>query len=508
MDLTPILVGVGQVTEKGVDPAQAMGPVEMMVEAAGRAANDAGLGRKRLADIDLLVAIKSVVEVLEVDDIRNMIENPPEALAGRIGAARAKKFLSATGGNTPQMLVNQIAQRISEGRAGTALLAGAEALETLSKAIQSGLDRNWHIPSRSNPRLWSPEREGASGLEIRHDLYLPANVYPLFENALRHHCGRSVKAHQQYLGRLFSRFTEVAEKNPFAWFRTRRSAEEIAVPSDGNRFIAFPYTKRMNAMIKVNQAAALIMTSVENARRMGIDPSQWIYLNGCAEATDIWHVSQRINYHTSPAIALAGQKALAMAGCSIDDIAFFDLYSCFPSAVQIARDMLGVKEDDPRPLTVTGGLPYHGGPGNNYSMHAIAAMVQKLRKHPDKTGLVTANGWYITKHAVGIYSARPNTGPWQRENPETYQKELDALARPEVAENPSGRGRIETYTVVYNRDGTPGAGIVIGRQTDRKRFVAVTPPDRQLLEDFTTRDPIDTWGMLRQQDQLNVFSPE
>ena len=264
----------------------------------------------------------------------------------------------------------------------------------------------------------------------------------------------------------------------------------------------------MNAMIKVNQSAALIMTSVDNARRMGIDPSRWIYLNGCAEATDHWHVCHRINYYSSPAIAMAGKKALAMARCTIDDIGYFDLYSCFPSAVQIARDMLGVEEDDPRPLTVTGGLPYHGGPGNNYTMHAIAEMVQKLRNQPGKMGLVTANGWYITKHAIGIYSSRPNQNPWQRENPEIYQKALDAQPHPEVAEAPLGKGQIETYTVVYDRDGTPGAGIVIGRLADNRRFIAVTPRDRQLLESLTTSDPVGIWGSIRQKDRLNLFSPE
>ena len=506
-DLTPILVGVGQVIEKGVDPAEAMGPVELMAEAAGRAADDAGVGREKLADLDLLVAVKSVVDVLTVNGILNPIQNPPEALAQRLGAHQARQYITATGGNTPQMLVNQTAQRIAQGRVRLALFAGAEALDTMARSLQTGLQRDWTIPSNSDPEMLSPERDGTNAMEKAHGLYLPANTYPLFENALRGYYGRTIEDHQAKLGQLFSRFTEVAANNPYAWFPIQRRAEEIAVPSPANRYVAFPYTKRMTAMIKVNQSAALIMTSVGFAREMGIDASRWIYLNGCADANDHWHVTERVNYYSSPAIAAAGKKALAMAGVTIDEIDFLDLYSCFPSAVQISRDMLGIIENDPRHLTLTGGLPYHGGPGNNYAMHAIAAMVDKLRNNPGKKGLVTANGWYITKHSIGIYGTEPNIKPWCREAPSSYQAGIDAQPHPEVVGTPSGTGIVETYTVIYDRDNEPNQGIVIGRLKDGRRFLANTPQDRTLLENLTTRDTIGIAGHIRRQKNLNIFSP-
>src|SRR5690606_18969108 len=106
-------------------------------------------------------------------------------------------------------------------------------------------------------------------------------------------------------------------------------------------------------------------------------------------------------------------------------IDFFDLYSCFASAVQIGCAELGLSEDDPRGLTVTGGLPYFGGPGNNYVTHSISEMMRRLRANPGKFGMVTANGNYVTKHSFGIYSTEPVQGTWQRENPATLQAELD-----------------------------------------------------------------------------------
>jgi acetyl-CoA C-acetyltransferase len=261
-------------------------------------------------------------------------------------------------------------------------------------------------------------------------------------------------------------------------------------------------------MINVNQSAALIMTSVGHAREMGIDESRWVYLNGCADATDIWYITDRLNYFSSPAIAVAADQAMAMAGCTIEDIDFFDLYSCFPSAVQITRDMLGIHETDPRQLTVTGGLPYHGGPGNNYVMHAIAAMVEKLRNNPNKKGLVTANGWYITKHAIGIYSTEPNKMPWQREDPVSYQRNIDSQPHPESLPEPSGQGTIETYTVIYDREGEPVQGIIIGRLSGGKRFIANTPGDRNLLENMASSDALGRQGHIRQKKGLNIFSPE
>jgi acetyl-CoA C-acetyltransferase len=506
-DLTPILVGAGQVIEKGVDPAEAMGPVELMAEAARRAADDAGIGKEKLAGLDFLVAVKSVLDVLTVNGIPNPIQNPPEALAERLGAHQARQYISPTGGNTPQMLVNQTAQGIADGQIRFALFAGAEALDTMARSLQVGLKRDWTIHSSRAPELLCPERDGTNEMEKAHGLYLPTHTYPLFENALRNYYGRTIEDHQAKLGQLFSRFTEVAANNPYAWFPVQRRAEEIAISSPNNRYVAFPYTKRMTAMIKVNQSAALIMTSVDFARQMGIDASRWIFLNGCGDANDHWYVTERVNYCASPAIATAGQKALAMAGVSIDEIDFLDLYSCFPSAVQISRDMLGINENDPRHLTVTGGLPYHGGPGNNYSMHAIAAMVDKLRNNRGKKGLVTANGWYITKHSLGIYGTEPNIRPWCREAPSAYQPAIDAQPHPEVVNPPAGTGTVETYTVIYDRNNEPNQGIIIGRLQNGRRFIANTPQDRTLLENFTTRDAIGISGQVHQQKNLNIFSP-
>jgi acetyl-CoA C-acetyltransferase len=186
---------------------------------------------------------------------------------------------------------------------------------------------------------------------------------------------------------------------------------------------------------------------------------------------------------------------------------YFDLYSCFPCAVQIGRDMLGVAEDDPRPLTVTGGLPYHGGPGNNYTVHGIANMMKQLRATPGAKGLVSGVGWYMTKHAIGICSTEGKPGIWTRPPPQTYQAELERAPHPELVMEPSGKAVIETYTVLHDRDGQPTKGIVIGRLQDGRRFVANTPEDRSVLEALMVCEAIGTAGIVSSIKGLNRFDP-
>jgi acetyl-CoA C-acetyltransferase len=262
----------------------------------------------------------------------------------------------------------------------------------------------------------------------------------------------------------------------------------------------------MNAIMAVDQAAAVVMMSVEKARELGVPENKWVYLHGSGDANDLWYLTERQNFHSSPAIRTMGQKAFAQADWSIDEIEIMDLYSCFPSAVQIGMKELGIATDDPRALTVTGGLPYFGGAGNNYVMHSIATMVEKLRAKPGAKGMCTSNGYYVTKHGIGLYSTTPTVGKWQRENPANYQKSLDAMDHPRVEEKPDGSAKIETYTVMHGRNG-PEFGIVMGRlDADGARFVShVTEPAG--VHSLMDQDSLGRPGRVATTDTgLNIFT--
>ena len=494
----PVIVGAGQLTNhpKAID--QTLEPLAMMERVAREAENDAGAP----------ALLEKVDSVQIVNFMSWSYADAPRMLAQRIGAEPNHTVYSSIGGETPQRLVNETAQAIVGGRIDIALLAGAEALE--SRRLARKLEAQLAWSQRGTPqRMDGENRPGFNEVEARHGATMPTRVYPLFENAIRARLGLSIEAHQNRLGELCSRFAAVAANNPYAWFQVEHSPEEIVSVRADNRMVGFPYPKLMNAIIETDQAAALIMTGSRTARELGIPEDHWVYLRGCGDATDKWFVSERLNYHSSPAIRAATQRALGMAGIPLDDVARFDLYSCFPSAVQMGLDALGLRPDDPRPLTVTGGLPYAGGPGNNYVMHSIATMIQHLRESAGEYGLVTGLGWFATKHSAGVYSTRPRDGEWKRTPPTMDQRQVDAMESPPFVEPAEGEATIETYTVVFNRDGEPEQGIVIGRLDNGsgERFFANTPPNRDLMLAMTREEFVGRLGSVRTEDGRNVFEP-
>jgi acetyl-CoA C-acetyltransferase len=481
---TPVLVGGAQFTQRTARegrPAESLSPVEMMTRVAREAFADTGAEVASALDTVAVVRFTADSPGDQGRLPKRMFRNPPLSVAHALGIVPRRTLYTATGGNTPQWLVNRTADEIARGACEAALLCGAEYIASMLAAARQGHDLRWGDDPGSDPEEIGDARAGTNDYEARHGLRFPVNVYPLFENALRGRSGRTPDAHLEWLGAFFSPFSKVASENPYAWFPTWRSPQEIATPSEKNRFVGFPYTKYLNAVIEVDQAAAVVMTSVAKARALGIPESKWVYLHGCGDANDIWHVSERVDFHSSPAIREIGRRAFAMAGRTVADMDFLDLYSCFPSAVEIGCAELGIATDDPRGLTVTGGLPYFGGAGNDYVMHSIVTMMGRLRARPGAFGLCTGNGWYVTKHSAGIYATTPKEGPWQRDDPKSTQKVIDAMAHPEVIEQPSGRATVETYTVVTDRRGKR-FGIVVGRDAEGRRFLAHTPDDDATLD--------------------------
>jgi len=508
-DSTPILIGAGQFTEKNSPAVDAHPPMGIAAQAAKVALQDTGIAETLIPEIDTIAVVRIFSDSTNRPRMSNPFgraENPPRAVARRLGADPVNAIYSHMGGNTPQKLINEMAQRIVAGDVSVVLLTGAEAIKTAQNALRANIDLNWQeedegsLEDRGNGEpLFTPH-------EFAHGIGVPTQTYPLFENAIRGIQGSSVEEHMLTMGKLFAAFTKVSAANPFSFYGTQRSAMELATVTEENRYISFPYPKLMNARDAVNQGAAVILTSVGKARKLGIVPSKWVFLHGCAEANDKINVSERVNYHSSPAMKVNADKAFAMAGKSITDMDFIDIYSCFPAAVEVACSALKLGYDDSRGLTLTGGLPFFGGPGNNYSMHAIATLVPLLRRKPGSYGLITANGGYLSKHAMGIYSAEPFMGGWARECPRAYQGAIDAMASPGFTESPVGEASIETYTVRFNRQG-PEQGIIIGRLQDSGlRFLANTASDDLTLKNLLCQEGLGRVGTVSGRDGINRFT--
>jgi len=492
----PVIIGVAQHCDRSRDPGRSLEPLAMMELVARRAAEDAGrpglLGR-----LDAL---------LVVNVISRSYEDAPGMLARRLGAAPALTYYSAIGGETPQRLVNQVCERIVRGQARMALIVGAEAMASLMAARRMGVELPW-TPRATPRRIDDEPRPGHSELEGRYGASLPIRVYPLFENAMRAHMGLSLEEHRRRLGLLCARLAEVAARNPYAWFPVARTAEEITTVSPQNRMVCFPYPKLMNAIMEVDQAAALIVASVEAARELGVPEERWVYVWSGAHLADRWFHSERPCYYRSLAQEIVLRRALELAGLGVDDVDMFDFYSCFPSAVEGAMEALGLGLDDPRPLTLTGGLPYAGGPGNNYCSHSIAAAVERLRREREKRALVTGMGWYFTKHAAGVYSGRPPPSAYRPYRPEADAALIEAQESPRLVAEAEGPCTVETYTVAFGRDGEPEEGIVVGRLADGSRFLARAEGDRELLWEMCRREMVGERGRVRHDAAAgNVFS--
>lgn len=492
---TPVLVAGAQLLQRDVPPAEALSPSGMLERVARGLADDAGVPERALGEVDTI----AVVAGLGVTS-----RNPARALAGALGARPAREMLTATGGEMAVHAVDHFACEIRRGAVRSVLLAGAHNLRTLRRARKEGVALEKAAEPNGEPQLFGENRPGNTDEEKAYGLDRPSSVYPLFENALRARRGLDLETHRERMGALMSRFTRVAESNPQAWFPVFRSPEEITTPTASNRMVAFPYTKYLNAVMETDQAAGVWMMSAAAARAYGIPEERWIHpWGGGAAAEQAWFPSERPDFADCPALARAVRCALARSGVELGEIGAFDFYSCFPVAVEMACWLLGLAEDDPRGLTVTGGLPYAGGPGNNYTLHALAAMLERLRGAPGTLGLVTGNGWYLTKHSAIVLSSAP---PPAAGAPAAVPEPEDA---PAVTVHPrvSGPAHVVTYTVLYGRDGAPVRGIVIGRAGSGERFLANLPDDRGLLEAFVARERVGTAGRVASVEGRHRFEP-
>jgi acetyl-CoA C-acetyltransferase len=489
---TPVVVGVGQSSERIEDAGyRRRSPVELAADAARQALSDTGADATAVATaVDTIAGTRQFEN--SVPGARAPLgrsDNFPRSVAGRIGASPRRAILEVSGGQSPQHLVNELAATIATGGAEVALIVGAEAIST-AEALAKAPDRpDWseHVDGNLEDRGY-----GLAGLlsmyQASHGLTGAPEMYALLENARRARLEMSRADYAASMGRLFEPFTRVAAKNPHASAPVERSAAELVTPTEANRPIADPYTRYVVAREKVNQGAAVLLMSVGAARRLGVPEDRWVFLHGHAD-TQEKALLDRPDLGRAPAHLAAARHALEVAGIGVDDIATFDLYSCFPVAVSVVADGLGLAADDPRGLTLTGGLPFFGGAGNNYSMHGIAETVQRARSAPGTFGFVGANGGMLSKYSVGVYSTAP--APWRADRSSAVEAELAVVPPVPSVQQADGWATVETFTVKVARDGRR-TGIVVGRlEATGERFLARTEDgDDEALGLLASEQPV------------------
>jgi acetyl-CoA C-acetyltransferase len=503
---TPVVVGAGQAAERlGAPGYRRRSPVDLAADAARAALADTGGDAAAIAAaIDTVAGIRQFeISSPGAHAPLGRSDNYPRSVAGRIGAAPRRAILDVVGGQGPQHLVSELAAVIAEGGAGVALAFGAEAISTIERDA-SAADRP-DFTERADGSL-EDRGYGMDGIRSEylaaHGLRGAPSLYALAENARRARLWLTREEYAAAMGELFEPFTKVAASNPYAAAPVERSAAELVKVTEANRLIADPYPRYLVAREKVNQGAAVLLMPVATALRYGIPADRWVFLHGHADLRER-DLLDRADLSVSPASVLAARHALEMAGISAGDLATIDLYSCFPVPVFNICDGLGIAPDDPRGLTLTGGLPFFGGPGNNYSMHAIAETVQRARQAPGSFGFVGANGGYMSKYSAGVYSTRP--AAWVRDSSAELQAQVDGWKAPPQVQRADGRAVIESFTVTHARDGA-AAGIVIGRlEAGGERFAArAADGDREMLDLLTAAEqPIGQRVYVRSADSGN-----
>jgi acetyl-CoA C-acetyltransferase len=494
----PVLAGAGQVIDRPDDPALGLEPLALMETAARCAVDDAGGGAALLAAVDTLAVVTNVFH--DYGDTAHL-------LAERLGCRPARAFVTTWGGNTPQSLLNHLCDEIAAGRVDVALMAGGEAFQTMRALGKAGRPVPWTPPRDTDAPRWGDLRPGTSDLESQHGAREATVTYAMVENAFRAARRQSLADQRRELGEFGARCAQVAAENPYAWFRDAKPAETLVTVAPTNRMVAFPYPKYLNAIMEVNQGAALLLASEAAADRLGLPRDRRVYPWAGVDVAELWFLTERVDYHTLPGMRRAAQELLATADVSFDRIRHLDLYGCFPIAPRLSAAMLGLAPDTARPLTVTGALPWFGGPGNNYTTHAIAAVAERLRADRHAVGLVHALGWNFTKHALGLFGGAPPPAGWRRAGGAALQAWVDALPHPALATQADGPATVETYTVVHGRDGGPERGVAIVRLDDGRRTIAVLPADASVLDGMEQAEGVGRRGRVRHDGQRNVFDP-
>jgi acetyl-CoA C-acetyltransferase len=475
---TPVIVGIGSEQETSEDPTQCAEPWQLMVRAVRRAATDAG-SEALLAQIESISVPQGMWEY----------RNPGRLIAGALGCPSARSILSDLG-VLQLSLLSDLCRAIAAGEQHVGVITGGEAkFRQLRGAITGQMNADTAQPPDTPPPdiHHTSSDPWASDLETRAGLAGPVELFAIIESALRYAEGLDVDRHRDRIARLYSSFSEVAAGNPQAWRRERLSAEAIRDPSPRNAMLAFPYTKRHSSQWNVNQAVAILVCSAERAAQLGLARDRWIFPIAAAQSKHVVPLAQQQRLHTHPGTVLSGERALALAGISARDVDAAELYSCFPAAIRSFA--LDLELPPGCPWTVTGAMPFAGGPYNSFSLAGVARMVEVLRPSDGKgaarrIGLVSNLSGIFGKQACALFSNLPN--------PDGYRYE-DVTAAVAARDLPlpldgdySGPATIVGYTVVFS-GGQPTHAIAIC-DTPAGRRTVVRSEDRTLLESMTREE--------------------
>ena len=470
---TPVVVGAAEVVHRdgpGFVPTSA---TQLMLEAV----------RSAMAPTGAADELGAAVGAVFVPHGTWSESDPGRSIATALGAPGARSVRSELG-VLQHTLLQRAAVGVRDGAFEVAVVVGGENRWSGVTAAKGGAA----VPDPPADSLGEPDEvitpseSVITQIEIERNLTTAAHQYAIIESAIRHDLGRTVDEHQRALGELWGRAATIAVDAPAAWDRRGLAADAIAIESPTNRMIAAPYPKWLVSQWNVDQAAALVFTTVGTARRLGIDESQWVFPLAMVLSNLVVPMPERAELHRWPAAGVCARTAFDAAHVEVDELGPVDLYSCFPAAVQLQAREMGIAPD--RDLTVTGGMVFGGGPFNNYSLQGAAAVVRSVRDEPGSIGLSSAVSGLCTKPAVALWSSAAPRAPFVALD---VAADADAVTeRRPLSADAVGGGVVVGATVVPGRDSVATVAVV---EVDGVRTV-VQNHDPEVADRFRAADAV------------------
>ena len=435
----PVLVGIGSLQQKGsfeqLDEA-----LILMEQASLKAIEDSKAPE-----------IKNYIDEIQVPKGFWAYRDPGKWIAEKHGFARAETSVTKIG-VLQQNLINSACKKIINGEIRASLIVGGEARFKMIQALKEGLPYE-EMALTENPDNYVKAKEDLYAAEELDALGMMAvGYYAIIESAMRYKNQYSLKEHENFLGSYYERFSQIASKNSHAWNHKIFTAEEIKTPSSRNQRIAYPYNKLHNSSWNVNQASALILTSDEIADKLKIPLDKRVYPLVSSETNHMIGVIQRPDLTSPVGLKLATKYLIETAEKNNIKPTFYELYSCFPVAVQLFAEALNIPDNIDK--TITGGMPFAGGPLNNYMLHATAQMIMRIRDNNSEVGLITGVSGMMTKQALAIWGKNPAMDFESKD----VTKEAEELELPvPMSTMSSGEGKVIGCTVLYEKNASSKA---------------------------------------------------
>jgi len=459
---TPVVIGISSIQQKGsyddLDEA-----LILMEKATQKAISDSTNPN-----------IVNYIDQIQIPKGFWKYRDPGKWIAKRNGMKSAKTTVTKIG-VLQQNLINTACKDIVDGKINASLIIGGEARY---KKIQALKENKVFVETElnTNPDYYVKADHDLQTQDERDELGLMAvGYYAILETAYRAQKKLSIQEHKEKISELYEIFSKIAKENPDGWLDKSLVASEIIKVSKSNPLQALPYNKFHCTTWNVNQASAMIICSENLANNLDIPLSKRVYPVASSESNHMIAPIQRPHLSKSYGLDLAVKFIKDVCRNNNIEPNLYELYSCFPIAVQMFSDSLGLNENQSK--TVTGGMSFAGGPLNNYMIHSTVKMLSKIRSDHSNIGLVTGVSGMMTKQALALWSKKPLIDFISKDV--TKEAKLEE-APVQMSEELEGMAMIIGYTIFKDNNGELKA-VIYSEDSKKKRKVLISY-DNEILK--------------------------